>query len=136
MESQFLSAIKFHEVFFCCSCYKFIFGIEKNMHEPTCQSKVDFDSMNTLDTQKMGMSRLQMIRQLSQYTKTRVPEVSKLIEKKNDREYKGTIEKLKLPSRRYLKLQEIENAAALVIIKFFNRSPEPKNQIFCTFLDN
>ena len=44
-EEEIVNKIKFHEVFFCCSCMKFIFAIEKKLHHPTCENRIDVNKL-------------------------------------------------------------------------------------------
>ena len=54
MEKNFVNSIKFHEVFFCCSCLRYIFAIEKKLHYPNCQNKIDCDVLDSDAKHKLG----------------------------------------------------------------------------------
>ena len=79
MEKDFVNSIKFHEVFFCCSCLRYIFAIEKKLHYPNCQNKIDCDFLDSDAKQKLGFERLEVLRELSLYTNTKTQKIANII---------------------------------------------------------
>jgi hypothetical protein len=63
-----MRSLKFHEVFFCSECYRYIFAIEKNYHYPQCQNKIEESNIDLSSKYQMGLQKLNLLLELACYT--------------------------------------------------------------------
>jgi hypothetical protein len=63
-----IEGLKINDVFFCRDCYRYIFGIEKSYHFPTCKQPFP-KNLSAHDKYRAGLDRLALLVELAEYTK-------------------------------------------------------------------